>query len=104
METAPEKLLRMSLRNFSDVQHTPTIHLKYQLQVTKKWEVRSVHIRSYSGLRSPAFGLNTERYGIFLRIQSEFGKMRTRITPNMEYAVLIKQLSTEISSDTFRKR
>ena len=29
----------------------------------------------------PAFGLNMERYGVSLRIQSECGKMRTRITP-----------------------
>ena len=44
--------------------------------------VKSVHIRSYSGPHFPAFGLNTERYGISLRIQFECGKMRTRITPN----------------------
>ena len=48
----------------------------------------------------PAFGLNTERYRVFLRIwteyglntlriQSECGKIRTRITPNTHtfYAV-----------------
>ena len=46
--------------------------------------VKSVHIRSYSGPHFPAFGLNTERYGVFLRIQSECGKMRTRITPNID--------------------
>ena len=33
--------------------------------------VKSVRIRSYSGLRFPAFGLNTERYGVSHRIQSE---------------------------------
>ena len=40
----------------------------------------------YSGYFVPhfsAFGLNTERYGVSLHIQSECGKMRTRITPNM---------------------
>ena len=36
--------------------------------------VKGVHSRSYSGLHFPAFGLNTERYGISLRIQSECGK------------------------------
>ena len=42
-----------------------------------------VHIRSYAGLYFPAFGLNTERYTVsLLRIQSEYGKMRTKITPN----------------------
>ena len=32
----------------------------------------------------PALGLNTERYGVFLRIQSEYGKIRTRKTPNTD--------------------
>ena len=44
--------------------------------------VKSVRIRSYSGLYFPAFGLNRERYRVSLRIQSECGKLRTRITPN----------------------
>ena len=30
----------------------------------------------------PPFGLNTERYEVYLRIQSEYRKIRTRITPN----------------------
>ena len=53
--------------------------------------MKSVHIRSYSGTNFPAFGLNTERYGVSLRIQSECGKIRTRITPNMDtfYAVIL---------------
>ena len=46
--------------------------------------VKSVHIRSYSGLHFPAFGLNTERYEVSLRIKSECGKMRTRITSNID--------------------
>ena len=43
------------------------------------------------GPHFPAFGLNTERYGVSLRIQSECGKMRTRIIPNTDtfYAVYI---------------
>ena len=44
--------------------------------------VKSVRIRSYSGPCFPTFGLNTERYWVSLRIQSECGKMPTRITPN----------------------
>ena len=32
----------------------------------------------FSGPYFPAFGLNTERYGESLRIQSECGKIRTR--------------------------
>ena len=46
--------------------------------------VKSVRIRSYSGPHFPVFRLNTERYGVFLNIYSECGKMRTRITPNMD--------------------
>ena len=42
--------------------------------------VKSVRIRSYSGAHYLVFGLNTERYGVSLRIQSKYGKMRTRIT------------------------
>ena len=51
--------------------------------------VKGVRIRSYSGQHFPAFGLNTERYAVSLPIQSECGKMRTRITPNKDtfYAV-----------------
>ena len=43
---------------------------------------KSVHVRSYSGPYFPAFGLYMERYKVSLQIQSKFGKMRTRITPN----------------------
>ena len=44
----------------------------------------SVRIWSYSGQHFPAFRLNTERYEVSLRIQSECGKMLTRINPNMD--------------------
>ena len=33
--------------------------------------------RSYSGPHFPAFGLNTERYRLSVRIQSKCGNMRT---------------------------
>ena len=36
--------------------------------------VKSVHIRSYSGLYFPAFRLNSERYSVSLRIQAECRK------------------------------
>ena len=53
--------------------------------------VKIVRIRSYSGPHSLAFKLNTKRYGVSLRIQSECWKMRIRITPNTRtfYAVYI---------------
>ena len=46
--------------------------------------VKSVRIRSDSGPFFPAFELNTERYKVSLRFQSEYGKIRTRITWNTD--------------------
>ena len=50
--------------------------------------MESDRIWSYSGPHFPAFGLNTDE--VSLRIQSECGKMRTRITLNTDtfYAVI----------------
>ena len=39
--------------------------------------VKSIHIQGLSGPYFPAFGLNTERYRVSLRILSECGKIRT---------------------------
>ena len=44
--------------------------------------LKDVRIRSFSDPYFPAFGLNTERCGVSLRIQCECGKTRTRKTPN----------------------
>ena len=51
--------------------------------------VKSVRVRSLSGLYFPAFGLNAGRCGLSLCIQLECGKMWTRKTPNTDtfYAV-----------------
>ena len=51
--------------------------------------VKSVRIRRFYGPYFPAFELNTERYFLSLRIQSECGKIRNRKIPNMDtfYAV-----------------
>ena len=46
--------------------------------------VKGLSIWSYSGTHIPAFGLNTEKYRVSLRIQSKCGKMQARITPNTE--------------------
>ena len=46
--------------------------------------VKSDRIRSYFGPCFPAFGLNTERYGVSLCILSKCRKIRTRITPNTD--------------------
>ena len=42
--------------------------------------MKSVRIWIYSGPHFPAFGLNTERYFVSLRIQSECGKIRALFT------------------------
>ena len=44
--------------------------------------MKRVRIRSFSGPHFLAFGLNTERYGVSLRIQFECWKILTRKTPN----------------------
>ena len=46
--------------------------------------VKSTRVRRFTGPYFSAFGLNTERYGVSIRIQSECGKIRTRKTPNTE--------------------
>ena len=46
---------------------------------TLSWHcVKCVQIRRFSGPYFPAFGLNTERYFVSLRIQFECGKILTR--------------------------
>ena len=46
--------------------------------------VKSVRIRSFSGLHFPAFELNTEIYFANLPIQSKCGKIWTIKTPNTD--------------------
>ena len=68
----PEEVLKLSWRRLEKVLKEPW----------RRHCVKSVCIWSCSGPYFPAFGLNTQRYGVSLRIQSECGKIRTRITPN----------------------
>ena len=46
-----------------------------KLKATTAWKVSKYGV--FSGPYFPAFGLNTERYFVSLRIQSEWGKIRT---------------------------
>ena len=48
--------------------------------LTQYYNVKSVRIRNFSGPYFPAFELNTERWSVFLRIQSEWGKILTSFT------------------------
>ena len=59
--------------------------------------VKSVRIPRYSGPHFPAFGLNMESYSVSPRIQSEWGKIRTRITPNTDtcYAVGVEKYDSD---------
>ena len=61
--------------------------------------VKSVCIMSYSGLYFPAFGLNTERQSLSLRIQSENEKMRTRIIANTDtfYSVNVQCINVSLA-------
>ena len=74
--------------------------------------VKSVRIRSYSILHFPAFGLNTEKCSVSLSIQSECGKIRTRITTNRtllrsirskKYIALLKNIHQKKSLPRFRE-
>ena len=51
-------------------------------------------MKSFSGLYFPKLGLNTERYGVYLRIQFKCWKIWTRKTPNTEnfHAISWKEL------------
>ena len=74
---------------FSVTEKTLSIETKKSLFVRQDGNhsshcVKSVRIRSFSGPYFPASGLTLERYGVSLRIQSEFGKIRTRKTPNTD--------------------
>ena len=56
--------------------------------------VKSVCTRGYSDPHFPAFGLNMERYGVSLHIQTKCGKLRTRITPNTDtfYVAIVSRI------------
>ena len=43
--------------------------------------VKIIQIRSFSGPHFPVFGLSSEAYYVNLRIQSKYGKIRTRKVP-----------------------
>ena len=60
--------------------------------------VKNVRARSYSGPYFPPFGLNTEKYGLSLRIQSECQKIRTRLTPNTDTFYAVQVLRQELRS------
>ena len=66
--------------------------------------VKSTHSRSYSGPHFPAFGLNTEKQAVSLRIQSECRKIRTRITPNTDTFHVETKIIHQAQVECFVKR
>ena len=70
--------MRVEKNNITSCTHAPTFTF-HPLPIHC---VKSGRIWSYSGQDFPTFGLNTEGYGLSIRIRSECGKMLTRITPN----------------------
>ena len=52
--------------------------------------VKSVCIWRLSSLHFPAFKLNTGRFGISLRTQSKYGKIRTRKSPDTDIFYAVK--------------
>ena len=53
--------------------------------------MKSVRIRSFPDRYFPTFGLNTQRYGVSLRIKCKYEKIRTIKTPNTDtlHAVIV---------------
>ena len=78
-------------------------HPKHIVQTSTTWKVTKYGV--ISGPYFPAFGLNTERYFVSLRIQTEGGKIRTTITPNTDtfYAVNVKQFACVARVTSLRK-
>ena len=74
------QLLHVYLETISDRIFFPRVSLSED----NSHCVKSVRIWNFSGTYFPAFRVNTERYSVSLCIQSECGKIRTRITPNMD--------------------
>ena len=72
--------------------------------------VKSARIRSCSDPHFPTFGLNRERYSVSFRIQSECGKIWTRITPNtisfrflMHFFVVLVSLDRKITASLINR-
>ena len=54
----------------------------------------------FSGPYFPAFGLNTERYSVSLRIKSECGKTREKSEPdNSEYGHFLRNVRAASGTD-----
>ena len=91
------------------VQPKETASLRTSLETTEWCQiplhcVESARIRGYSGSYFRAFWMNTERYSVSLPIQSEFGKIRTRIAPKTDTFYTALQISSSCCKTTGRRR
>ena len=93
---------RYSSENNSTIIATSPTNLLWKMWILSFLHcVKRVHILSFSSSHFPAFGLNTERYGISLRTQSKCWKIRTIKAQNTDtfHAVLSIMLSYYFSSE-----
>ena len=83
--TSLKQVLLAALKQVT-LNHSPYVNTGLKLIISTLLSsthcVKCVPIRSFSGPYFPAFGLNTERYGISFRVQSECRIIQTRKTPN----------------------
>ena len=71
--------------DFKNLQESQTDRYRKLWKTSLFHCVKSVRIRSFSGLYFPVFGLNTEIYRINLRIQYKYRKIQTtKKTPNAD--------------------
>ena len=72
--------------------HVPS---ETKLKTNTAWKVSQYRV--FSGPHFPAFGLNTEVYGVNHRIQSKCGKIKTRKTPYLDtFHAVQKDLCTKL--------
>ena len=85
-----QKLVSLSIKMFNNMKVTRAacwinLEIGTEAAASHSWHcVKNFRLWSYSGPDFSAFGTNTERYKVSPRIQSECGKMQTRITPNAD--------------------
>ena len=66
--------------------------------------VKGACIRSYFWSVFSTFGLNTEKYSVSLRIQSKWGKIRTRKTPNKDtFHAVLATVDVWVTIEVFKK-
>ena len=89
--------IELCLFEISDMADMP---YSFDSNLTVSHCVKSVRVRSYSGPYFPAFGMNTDRHSVSLRIQSKCGNIWTIITPNTDTFYAVSRYATKPSWKT----